>query len=147
MSGDLAFKETIRPPLWLIAFVATLLFSLVVAIWAALDTRAAGYSAIASLLLLIYFYLSNIHRITFDGQELHVDRAHIEMKYIGEITVLTQKEFLLARTRELDPAAFPALIYWVSRGVRLEVIDDRDRTPYWLISTKRGEELKRTLCK
>ena len=145
MGGDLDFKEVIRPPLWLMAFVALMLFSIVVAVWAAFTNSAALYTSLACLFALFYFYRSNIHTISISGSntdaELRVDRAHIELKYLSNPIVLTEAEFLLERTRNFNPAAYPALIFWVSRGIKVQVNDPRDPTPYWLISTKRGEEL------
>ena len=146
MGGDLHFKEVIRPPLWLLLFIALLLFSMVIAIWAAFDNHAALYSAIVALFLLALFYRSNIHHIEISAGELRVDGAHIELKYLGDVKLLPQAEFLIARTRTLDPAAYPALIYWVSRGVQISIEDERDSTPYWLISTRRGEELRALLA-
>jgi len=54
---------------------------------------------------------------------------------------------VLARTRDVDPAAFFALTFWVSQGVKLTINDERDPTPYWLISTRRGEVLAKKLEK
>lgn len=140
------FREVIRPPLWLLAFVATMLFSVVVAVWAAFTNTAALWTSVGMTLLLIFFYLSNIHIIEIRDGWLAVDRAHIELRYLGATTVLPKSEFLIARSRSLDPAAFPALIYWIAEGVRIDINDARDKTPYWLISTKRGEELRTLLA-
>lgn len=146
MSSDLHFREVIRPPLWLVAFIAMLLASLVIAVWAAFTNTAASYTAIASIFLLAAFYRANIHKIEVEGQELRIDRAHVELKYLGRVTLLPQDEFLIERTRNFNPAAYPAIIYWVSRGIKVEINDQRDPTPYWLISTKRGEELSALLA-
>lgn len=139
------FREIIRPPLWLIAFLYFMLFSLVLAIWAAFDNQSAIISAIAAVIggaALIYMAQEEI---IFDGKELRVGRAHIEYRYCGEVSVLSRDEFLRARTRGADPAAHLALLFWVSEGVKIEVNDSRDPTPYWLISTRKGSELKRVL--
>lgn len=141
------FREVIRPPLWLIAFLYFMLFSLVLAIWAAFDNRAALVAALIALVIgaiVIFLIKGEIH---CDGKELRVGRAHISYEYCGEVTVLSRTEFLRARTREVDPAAHLALFFWVSEGVKIEVKDPRDPTPYWLISTKRGTDLKRALKK
>jgi hypothetical protein len=141
------FREVIRPPLWLIAFLYFMLFSLVLAIWAAFDNRTALVAALIALVIgaIVIFLIKG--EINCDGQELRVGRAHIGYKYCGEVTVLSRTEFLRARTREVDPAAHLALFFWVSEGVKIEVNDPRDPTPYWLISTKRGTDLKRALKK
>ena len=142
-----AFREVLRPPLWLIGFLYFMLFSLVIAIWAAIDNRIAIISALASLLLGFLIIYKAREEITFDGKELKVGRAHIESQYCGDVTVLDRKEFLNARTRGVDPAAHLALLFWVSEGVKIEINDSRDPTPYWLIATKRGKDLKQALAR
>lgn len=124
-----------------------MLFSIVVAIWAAFDNRSAAIAALISLVIGVILMFTTKGEIIFDERELRVGRAHIEHKYCGSVTVLSRAEFLRARTREIDPAAHLALLFWVSQGVKIEIKDSRDPTPYWLISTRRGEELKRALAR
>lgn len=145
MSKNYLYREVLRPPLWLVLFLAFMLGSLVLAIWAALDSRATAISAAVSLLIILATPIFGAHRILVDTDELRVGRAHIERKYIGAIEEVPTKDFLNLRTRGADPAAYHALIFWVSRGIKVTISDPRDPTPYWLISTKRGAELKRAL--
>jgi hypothetical protein len=140
-----AFREVIRPPLWLFAFVYFMLFSLVLAIWAAFDNRTAIGAAIFAIVIGAIALYKIKGEINCDGQELRVGRAHIGYEFCGDVTVLSRTEFLKARTREVDPAAHLALFFWISEGVKIEVIDPRDPTPYWLISTKHGREIKQAL--
>jgi hypothetical protein len=51
----------------------------------------------------------------------------------------------MQRTREADPAAYLAIRFWTAHGVKIEITDDRDQTPYWLITSKRGEKLAQAL--
>jgi len=141
------FREVMRPPLWLIAFLYFMLFSLVLAIWAAIDNRAAIISALIAIVVGAAFIFMAKEEITYDGTQLRVGKAHIDSRYCGTVTVLNHREFQRARTREADPAAHLALLFWVSEGVKIEITDSRDSTPYWLISTKRGDDLKRALSK
>ena len=145
MSSTVIFREIIRPPLWLALFIYSMLFSLVAAIWAASTNQITLFAAIAALSggALIIFKMKR--EITLDEEELRVGAAHIERKYLGEVTLLPRAQFLKARTRDINPAAHLALIFWVSEGLRISVIDSRDPTPYWLISTRKGEQLKRIL--
>lgn len=145
MAGKYRFREVILPPLWLIAFMYFMLASLVLAVWAAFDYAATvNAAAIAVVLGLVAIYMST-SEITYDGDELRIKRAHIEAKYLGKATVIDRKEFAIARTRGADPAAFFPLTFWISEGLRIEIEDPRDPTPYWLISTKRAAQLKAAL--
>jgi hypothetical protein len=139
------FKEVIRPPFWLIAFIYFMLFSLVLAIWAAFDNAAAiNAFAIAIVLGFVAIYISTTSIIVANG-ELRIQRAHIPIKYLGANEVITKKNFSYERTRGADPAAYFATTFWISEGLKVEVTDTRDLTPYWLISTRRAEELAQAL--
>jgi hypothetical protein len=141
MSLKPVFREVIRPPLWLIAFLYFMLYSMVLAIWAAFnDAIALNAFAIATVLGLLIVYLAR-STITVDGEELRVGKAHIPLQFLGASEIVGKKDFGRARTRDADPAAYLALTFWISEGVKVEVLDERDPTPYWLISTRKGEEL------
>jgi hypothetical protein len=79
-----------------------------------------------------------------DG-ELVIKHAHIPLEYLGEVTIIPKEKFGYERTRGADPAAFFAITFWISKGLRVEVKDERDPTPYWLISSKRAEALAAAL--
>ena len=146
MSNKPKFKEVIRPPLWLIAFLYFMLFSLVLAIWAALGNNAAiNAFAISIVLGAVAIYLGTSTIIVDEG-ELRIKRAHIPITFLGESEIIGKKDFSFARTRGADPAAYFATTFWISQGIRVTVIDERDPTPYWLISTKRAKELKAAIA-
>ena len=135
------FKEVLRPPIWVLAFNYFLLLSLVIALWAAFDNTVAFTSFVAATIAIIYIAYAMRSTITFDGEELRIDRAHIESKYLGKVTILDSGAMRLLRTRDADPAAYLAIKFWAPTGIKIEVTDPRDPTPYWLITSKRGEEI------
>jgi len=118
-----------------------MLFSIVVAIWAAFDNNAAINAFAISLALqgaIVHWMTSTIE---VAAGELRIKRAHIPLKYLGDTEIISKEKFGFQRTRGADPAAFFAIIFWISKGLKVAVKDDRDPTPYWLISTKRATEL------
>ena len=139
------FKEVIRAPLWLIAFVYFLLLSIVLSIWAALGNTPALITFGLLTIWLLYLYFKTALKIQVDQTHLRVGHAAIEHIYIGEVVVLTSAETKLARTRDADPLAFLAIRFWSSKAVKVQVADPRDKTPYWLITTKKGRELLKAL--
>jgi hypothetical protein len=143
----MVFREVIRPPLWVLAFIYFMFLSLVIAIWASLDNRSALISWIAATLGIIAIAIRWRTHITVDENELRVGRAHIELKYLKEGSALSSEEMRRMRTRDADPAAFLALAFWIPTGVKILINDDRDSVPYWLISVRKSEELTSTLCK
>lgn len=141
----MVFREVIRPPLWVLAFIYFMFLSLVIAIWAALDNRSALISWIAATLGIIAIAIRWRTEITVDEKELRIGGAHIELRYLKEVSALSAQEMRLMRTRDADPAAFLALAFWIPAGVKIVLNDDRDSVPYWLISVRKSEELTRTL--
>ena len=135
------FREVLRPPIWVLAFIYFLLLSIVLSVWAAFDTRATLITLAISTLALIWIAIAMKSEITFDGNILRIDQANIEKKYLAKVTVLDRSEMRLLRTRDADPAAYLAIKFWEPRGLRIDLNDSRDATPYWLITSKRGEEL------
>lgn len=141
------FKEVLRPPIWVLTFIYFLLLSLVIAIWAAFDTTATIGAFTAATIAIIYLAFAMRSTISFDGNELRIDRAHIDIKYLGDAKILDSSAMRLLRTRDADPAAYLAIKFWAPVGVKITVVDPRDPTPYWLITSKRGEEIAALLNK
>jgi hypothetical protein len=139
------YKEVIRAPLWLLAFVYFLFLSMVLSIWAALGNTPALITFGLLTIWLVYLYFKTALRIQVDQTYLRVGGASIEHKYIGEVTVLSSAEVKLIRTRDADPLAYLAIRFWSSKAVKVQVLDARDKTPYWLITTKKGTELLKAL--
>ena len=135
------FREVLRPPIWVLAFIYFLFLSIVLSVWAALDNRATLATLALSTIALIWISISMTSEITIDGEVLRIDKANIEVKYLGKATVLDKNAMRLLRTRDADPAAYLAIKFWEPRGVRVELNDARDKTPYWLVTSKRGEEI------
>lgn len=119
--------------------------SLVIAIWAALDTTATIGAFVLATLAIPFIAKSLTSKITVSENELRIDKAHIKRKYLGKVTVLDSDAMRLLRTRDADPAAYLAIKFWAAKGIKIEITDSRDTTPYWLITSKRGEELAASL--
>jgi hypothetical protein len=141
------FREVIRPPLWLLAFIYFMFLSLVIAVWAALGNFSAMVSFIGLTIALFIIAMRSKSEVIVNENELLAGGAHIELKYLGDIEILSRDQMRLLRTRDADPAAFLAIKFWITTGVKITLNDQRDSTPYWLISCRKMDELKRTLCR
>ncbi len=139
------FREVIRAPFWLLAFIYFLFFSLVVAVWAAIGNKPALITWVVSTILIVLIALKSTLVLEISETELRAGPAHIELKYLGLATALDSKEMGRLRTRDADPASFLIFRFWRSTGVKVEINDPRDQTPYWLITSKRSKELAETL--
>ncbi|CAB4752569.1 unannotated protein [freshwater metagenome] len=139
------FREVIAPPVWLLAFIYFLFTSISISLWAAIGNNPALWSQIILTVALVFIAVRSRMIIEIDENVLRIDDAHIELKYLGDVTILDADEMRLVRGRDADPAAFLAIRFWSSRGVLVGIKDHRDPTPYWLISSKRGKELAAVL--
>ena len=145
------YQEKLRWPftVWslYLALCATISFS----IWAALGNFAAVVATLLNISLISFWSVRNtlviaVHT-TPNKVMLHVDRAQLPLNYIKDVTVLDSPQMSLIRTRDAIPSAHLALRYWVKPGIKIDVMDPRDPTPYWLISTKKGEVLKEVITR
>ena len=139
------FREVIRAPFWLLAFIYFLFISLVVAVWAAIGNQPAFLTWVFSTVFIVLIALKSRLILEVDEHELRAGTAHIELKYLGQATALDSKEMGRLRTRDADPASFLIFRFWRSTGVKVEINDPRDQTPYWLITSKRNKELAEIL--
>ncbi len=139
------FKEVIRPPLWLLAFIYFMFLSLVIAVWAALGNFSALITFIALTIALLAIAVMARSEVRVIENELVIGKAHIGVKYLADVEILDKDAMSLIRTRDANPAAFLAIKFWISTGVKITLEDKRDPTPYWLVSCKKGQELKNTL--
>ena len=135
------YREVIRAPLWILAIVYFFMLSLVISIWAALGDNWALISLVVVTAALVWIYSATALRIEVDDKELRVGTAHIQLSFIGDCVDLDNTAIRLVRTRDANPNAFLAIRFWSSAGVKVEISDKNDPTPYWLISSNRGAEL------
>lgn len=139
------YREVIHAPLWLLSIIYFFLLSIVISVWAALGNSSAFVTLLLVTGLLILFYFRSSLAIEVDETELRVGRAHLEHRFIGEVHNLNNENIRRIRTRDADHRAHLAIRFWVNTGVQLFVSDERDSTPYWLISSNKGSELIKAL--
>lgn len=139
------FKERTPWPIWLWLFLLFLASTLALAFWAALGVRWGWLTFLLQLLGLTYLSQISLLEIKVGNNELTVNNARIERQYLGKVEVFTAEQMRQWRGPLSDPAAFMALRFWVSTGVRIEINDPKDSTPYWLISSKRAQPLAAAL--
>ena len=68
-------------------------------------------------------------------------RATLPARHIGAAAGFTKEDATRERGPALDARAWLLIRGWVDGVVRVEVADDRDPVPYWLVSTRRPDEL------
>ena len=135
------YREEIRAPLWLLAIVYFFMLTLVISVWSALGDNWALTSLAVVTASLVWIYSASALVIEVDDKELRVGKAHIQLGFIGDCVDLDNTTIRLVRTRDANPNAYLAIRFWSSAGIKVEINDKHDSTPYWLISSNRGAEL------
>ncbi|MDD7936840.1 DUF3093 domain-containing protein [Actinomycetospora lutea] len=104
------------------------------------------YVLLLPLAVVLLVWLGRV-RVDVDGRgaegarELRAGPAHLPVSQIGRVDVVVGEAKREALGPQLDPEAFVLHRPWVGPAVRIEVIDPDDPTPYWVVSTRRPEEL------
>lgn len=80
-------------------------------------------------------------KVEVSGGELRAGDAHIPLDLLGEAEIIPPEDRRKAMGPHLDPAAYVVHRGWVKPLVRVRVTDPDDPTPYWMISTRRPDEL------
>jgi len=135
------FESKDHWPVWLWLFLLFLTGSLAFAVDVALGNRLAWSTFLLQVLLIMWASMKSPLEISVDEKVLRVGSALIERDFLGEVTSLSAIEMTRLRGRDADPRAWLAIRFWVSTGVKIEICDPADPTPYWLVSAKRAHAL------
>jgi hypothetical protein len=136
-----AYRERLHAP-WPVWFLALALAgSLGVAYGFPLGPTAGLVSFAAVMVLAALLLLGTAPLVVVDDLVLRAGRARLPLRYAGRIAPLTADQTRDVRGRRADPAAYLCTRGWISRSVLVEVEDDDDPHPYWLISTRHGDRL------
>ena len=76
-------------------------------------------------------------KVEVSGGELRAGDAHIPLDLLGDAEIIAPEDRRKAMGPHLDPAAY--VVH--PGGVRIDLDDPDDPTPYWMISTRRPDEL------
>ncbi|MER7012990.1 DUF3093 domain-containing protein [Saccharopolyspora sp. NPDC000359] len=104
------------------------------------------YVVLVPLAIAIPLWLGRT-KVEVTGGELWVGDAHLPLRFIDEVEVIGPQEQRRALGPELDPAAFMVHRSSIRTSVRIWLDDPDDPTPYWVVSTRRPEQLCKALGK
>jgi hypothetical protein len=102
---------------------------------AVLATAAAGS--------LVWSYGSVV--VDAGPQGLRVGTAHLPSAHIGAVEALDPRGFREQLGPLADARAWLRTRPYIEAGIRVEVVDPSDPTPYWLVSSRRPEALAAAL--
>lgn len=141
------YEERLSVPLrWWVQgtmLVASLWLAVVVALpaFAAWTVTAVAMGLLASGLLAY-----GAARVTVRDGVLRAGRATIAAAHLGAAEPLDQESTRRVSGVDADARAYLLLRPYLKRAVRVEITDPADPTPYWLVSTRRPDELAAALA-
>lgn len=123
---------------------------LVASLWLAMVVALPGViawtiTAVALVLLAACLLSYGSARITVTDGVLRVGRATITATHLGEALALDPGAARRAAGVDADARAFLLLRPYLKRAVKIEITDPADPAPYWLVSTRRPDQLASTL--
>jgi hypothetical protein len=107
------------------------IFVLATPMWVAVAAAAVVGAAIAAGLVQYgsaAVEVSNVH--------LRAGAARLPLVHGGDVTVLDAAQTRALHGPEADARAFFLVRPYIGTAVRVEVLDPRDPTPYWLVGTR-----------
>lgn len=89
----------------------------------------------------IAFLLLTTPTIEVTGETLRAGRATLPRRFVGEAVAIRGQDAFIARGQQLDARAYTLLRGFIKDVVRVENTDPDDPAPYWLLSTRRPDDL------
>lgn len=132
-------------PSFALLFALILLVPATLLVFVPIDT---GVGIVVAMVLYIAVTLALIvssRRIIVTQDGLTVGPAHLPHDAIGDVSAFEGEPATAERGVRLDARAWLAIRGGISPVVRVEVLDPADPTPYWLISTRRPQQLEQAL--
>jgi hypothetical protein len=135
------FRERLTVPVmwWVLAGLFSL--SVLIAVGAYLGPAWAVGTSIATLLVAAAIFGSASIVISIDEQEIQVGRAIIEHSYITACRALSAEETRRRTGIEADARAHLVVRPYIKTAVEITLDDPEDPVPYWLVSTRRPQQL------
>jgi len=124
-------------------FVPTALFLIVLAF----DDLWALVTFTASEVVIIALSIALAPSIEVSTTSLKVGRAMVPRTFVGNISVIPKSEVFAERGPNLDIRSYALFQIGVRELAKLEIIDPKDSTPYWLFSTRNPGKLLNALTK
>ncbi|WP_299929661.1 DUF3093 domain-containing protein [uncultured Nocardioides sp.] len=105
------------------------------------EVVAWSVTALAMGVLVAMFVGYGRPRVSVDGTTFRAGRAHIPLELVGRATALEADDVRRQAGVDADARAYLLLRPYLKRGVRVDIADPADPTPYWLVSSRRPDAL------
>jgi hypothetical protein len=136
------YAERLTVPLRWWAQGTMLVASLWLAVLAATPEVVAWSVTAGALAVMVALFVSyGSARVAVDRQAFRAGRAQVPLEHVGAVTPLDADDVRRLAGVEADARAYLLLRPYLKRGVRVDIADPADPTPYWLVSCRRPDAL------
>lgn len=139
------FREKVHAAPWVyistaLVIPASLIVFLPINPWVGVGAAVVLYG----LIIVTLIVAAPVIEVT--ATEFRAGRARIERSHLGEAVAFRGNDATLERGQRLDARAWLVIRGWVDPVVKIAITDPDDHTPYWLVSTRRPDELVAALA-
>jgi len=132
------YREKLWPAPWLF-FGTALVIPASLLVFLPIDFRVGVVTAVVLYGGCVAALLLGSPVIEVTDSEFRAGRARLPLDVVGAVTAYRGDEATLERGRHLDARAWLLIRGWISPVVKVEVADEIDPAPYWLVSTRQPD--------
>jgi hypothetical protein len=138
------YRERLWATPWL--YVATaLIIPACLLVFAPINLMVGVVSAVILYGGCVWMLFATSPTIEVTDTTLSAGRARIQRSFLGVARAYRDEAATLARGQQLDARAWLLIRGWVKPVVSVEVRDENDPAPYWLLSSRHPDELAEVL--
>lgn len=135
-----SYRERLWPAAWMYLVIA-LIVPATMLVFTPISLVAGVVTAIVLVAACLVLLLASAPTIALEDGALRAGRARIPLDLVGDALPARGEEARHERGPGLDARAHLVLRGWVDPVLRVQILDPDDPAPYWLVSTRRPEEL------
>jgi hypothetical protein len=134
------YRERLSPSLWMLV-TAAVAAPMVVLTLTPLGSLPALLIGVAVALALIVALIAGSPGVRVEGTVLRAGRAHIDARWLGEVTELVGEDARMARGPDLPARGWHLIRGGIDGVVVVQNIDPDDPVTSWTISTRTPDRL------
>ncbi|MEI6229116.1 MAG: DUF3093 domain-containing protein [Actinomycetes bacterium] len=140
------YRERLVAPVTVWLITAAMTASLGVAYGHWLGNRPGVVAFVISEGIVAFLLVTRTPIVQVDDHAFRAGKARLPLEFVGRIVPLDRDETVTAKGAAADPRAYLCSRGWIPGAILVEVTDEDDPHPYWLVSTRRGHELALVLA-
>lgn len=138
------YRERLWASMWLYLATGLVIPASLLVFWP-IDFLAGVIVAIVLYAGCVTLIIISSPAVTVTETELIAGGARMPRELVGTVQSYREPESTLERGQRLDARAWLLIRGWIAPVVKIENLDPKDPTPYWLVSSRHPEKLEAAL--